>query len=150
MFASIRHPLACSSKSLSPCDATAAVALSLYRRARHLSSSIWQSLLVVLSLVRVFRDEFSLLCSLSLSLSLSAVFLCLPVSLLSSLPALCTTPCRRFVSSLRLFCSPLCSRLWYCRLSLSASATPFVRRVRLLHHHGYYVYLTDKYCTSYS
>ena len=55
----IRHLLAaCSWRSLSPCDATAAVALSLYRRARLASSSIWLSLLVfsLLRFASQFRD----------------------------------------------------------------------------------------------
>ena len=97
----LRHPLACSWRSLSTCNTTKAVALSLYRRARRTSSNFRLSLLVV---------------SLSLCVSL--------LRRDSSLPGLCFYLCRRsafvpadasslrFVSPALAFCTRLCYRLY--------------------------------------
>ena len=100
--ASLRHPLACSWRSLSKCNTRKAVALSLYRRARRTSSSFRLSLLVV---------------SLSLCVSL--------LRRVSSLPALPLC-----VSSRQLSRSSLVSAIDSTPVCLiSASATPLARRV---------------------
>ena len=105
-------------KSLSTCNTTTPVTLSLYRRARRTSSSFRLSLLVfTISRWRLFRDAFSSLCRRSVFVSAG----------FSSLPS--TRPCSALVSSL---VSGLVSALVAALLFASASATHLVRRVRLL------------------
>ena len=101
----LRHPLACSWRSLSTCNTTKAVALSLYigeraARARTLGSHCSWFLSRFASL---FRHAFRL-CRRSAIVSVGA--------LLSSLPALPLC----FVSPDLAFCTRLCYRL-YSRLS---------------------------------
>ena len=118
----LRRPLACSWRSLSICNTTAAVALFLYIRERRTISSIWLSLLVF---------------SLSLCVSVSRRF--------SSLPALCFRLCRRsaFVSAgtqrlvsagalLSLLSSGFSSLLCTSELCSSGSALPLISASPLL------------------
>ena len=124
----LRQPLACSWRSLSTCNTTTVVALSLHKRARRTSSSFRLSLLVF---------------SFSLCVSVWRRF--------SSLPALCFRLCRHSASRLCWrsalsglvsglvsgLCFPLCRRFApqfsslfrFCLIS--ASATPLARRVAL-------------------
>ena len=90
----IWHPLACSWRSLSPCDSTAAVALSLYMRARRSSLGIWLSLLVFSRLLfaSLFRD-LSRLSRRSAFVSAGVLFSCFfcfrLFTALDSAPSLC-------------------------------------------------------------
>ena len=112
----LRHPLACSWRSLSTCNTTTVVALSLHRRARRTSSCFRLSLLVFwLSFASRFRDD-SRLCRRS---ALSGLVSDLVSGLLSSLPPLCSFLCRLSVL------------ISVSLLSISASATPLAHCVAL-------------------
>ena len=121
----LRHPLACSWRSLSTCNTTKAVALSLYKRARRKSSSLGCHCSWFLSrFASLFWDVFRLWRG---SAFVSAG------SLLSSLPALPLC-----VSSRRLSRSALVSAIDSTPICfISASATPLARRVSF--------YIANKY-----
>ena len=88
----LRHPLACSWRSLSTYVTTTAVALSLYTRVRRTRSSFRRSLLVVFSLALRLSFETRFVSAGALLSTLPVLPLCI-----SSLPALslCSRLCRR-------------------------------------------------------
>ena len=112
----LRQPLACSWRSLSTCNTTTVVALSLHRRARRTSSSFRLSFLVF-SLSLRFSLETILVSAGALLSLLSSLIWSLVSALLSAAVLLLSLPA-------------LSSRLLRFCLS-SASATLMVRRVVL-------------------
>ena len=144
----LRRPLTCSWRSFSTCYTTAAVALFLYSRARHTSSSVWLSLFVFsrTRFASLFRDA-SRPAGRSAFVSAGALFSSLPALSVSSLSALCSL-CFLLWSVLviLLLWSLLCSRLFtlstlhpslFCFCLISASTKPRARRVRVLHIHNH-------------
>ena len=108
------HLLACSWRSLSPCDATAAVALSLYSASRALAFGCHRSYSLAYALRLCFETRL-VLSRRSAFVSAGAVFSCFF--------------CSGLVSSLLSTLLP--SQLFFSLIS--ASARPLARRLRLLH-----------------
>ena len=120
----LRHPMACSWRSLSTCDTTTAVVLSLYTRERTARAQVlgchcsWS-----LSRFACFFDT-RFVCAASLLSTLPA----LPICILS-LPALslCSRVFNVLLSTMPALSSHLCSRLCSRLCSASVSSLPRLR-----------------------